>query len=184
MRLLPALFAALVCASAASAQEKPTEPAPAPVAVPVPAAAPEAQNASPPEDAKPSHRAHLSWEQRFAQANATHDGHLTLEQAKGGYTTVARHFHDIDLDGKGYVTEEDVRTWHKTQRAARHSGQSRESDPLQPRPAFQRMFPQNLQFNTSSDRTIPRTEHAPDSMPSVEATPAPELSSDKSAAPF
>jgi len=39
---------------------------------------------------------HITWEQRFEQANTTHDGHLTMVQAKVGYRTVARHFAAIE----------------------------------------------------------------------------------------
>jgi hypothetical protein len=31
-------------------------------------------------------RTHLTMEQRFEKANVTHDGHLTMDQAKTGYT--------------------------------------------------------------------------------------------------
>lgn len=92
-----------------------------------------------PVDAPAAQHARLNWEQHFAQANATHDGHLTLDQAKAGYVTIARHFHDIDADGKGYVTEDDVRAWHKQQRAARHPAKVSMTDDLGPRPAMLRM---------------------------------------------
>lgn len=88
------------------------------------------------DDAPPKHQ-RMTWEQRFAQANAAHDGHLTLEEAQAGYKTIAKHFKDIDADGKGYVTENDIRAWHALQRAARHRPQ--EEDPLRPRPAYQRL---------------------------------------------
>ena len=61
--------------------------------------------------------ARLTMEQRFEQANSTHDGHLTLEQAKSGYKTIARHFDAIDQDKKGYITEDDIRAYNKTQRS-------------------------------------------------------------------
>ena len=65
---------------------------------------------------KPTHT-RLTLEQRFEQANTTHDGHLTLDQAKAGYKSVARHFAAMDQDKKGYVTEDDIRSYYKTQRA-------------------------------------------------------------------
>ncbi|MDQ2804130.1 MAG: EF-hand domain-containing protein [Pseudomonadota bacterium] len=41
-------------------------------------------------------------DERFQQANSTHDGHLTLDQAKSGkLKSVARHFDAIDKDHKG-----------------------------------------------------------------------------------
>lgn len=58
--------------------------------------------------------------QRFEQANTTHDGHLTLDQAKLGMKSVARHFDAIDKDHKGYVTEADIHSYYKGLRAARH----------------------------------------------------------------
>src|SRR4051812_42672354 len=71
---------------------------------------------------------HMSWEERFTEANTSHDGHLTVEQAKLGYKTVARHFRDIDTDAKGFVTENDIRAWHAMQKAARQSRAA--EDPL------------------------------------------------------
>jgi hypothetical protein len=62
----------------------------------------------------------LSWEQRFANANTTHDGHLTLAQATAGDASLARHFTAIDQGNKGYITEDDVRAYRKTQRALHH----------------------------------------------------------------
>src|SRR6185437_4786344 len=95
-----------------------------------PAAAPSHADAT----AQPHHR--MTWQQRFAQANLTHDGHLTLDQAKGGDATVARHFAEIDVGSKGYVTEDDIAAWHKLQRATRHPAPSKAEDSLRPRPAL------------------------------------------------
>lgn len=56
---------------------------------------------------------------RFAAANATHDGHLTEAQAEaGGLRKVARNFAAIDTDHKGYVTLQDVQAWRHALRAA------------------------------------------------------------------
>jgi hypothetical protein len=63
---------------------------------------------------------HATMQQRFEQANVTHDGHLTLDQAKTGYKSVARHFDAIDQDKKGYITEDDIRAYYKTQRTLHH----------------------------------------------------------------
>ena len=52
---------------------------------------------------------HATMQQRFEQANVTHDGHLTLDQAKTGYKSIVRHFDAIDQDKKGYITEDDIR---------------------------------------------------------------------------
>ena len=74
-----------------------------------------------PATAPAAHHARVTWQKRFEQANTSHDGHLTLEQARTGYKTVARHFMEIDVAGHGYVTEDDVRAWHK-QRAGDFGG--------------------------------------------------------------
>lgn len=68
---------------------------------------------------KPAHP-HATMQQRFEQANVTHDGHLTLDQAKTGYKSVARHFDAIDQDKKGYITEDDIRAYYKTQHTLHH----------------------------------------------------------------
>jgi hypothetical protein len=63
---------------------------------------------------------HLSLNERFAAANTTNDGHLTLDQARAGMPMAARHFAAIDKDNKGYVTLADIHTYLKEQRALRH----------------------------------------------------------------
>jgi hypothetical protein len=63
---------------------------------------------------EPAHK-RLTMDQHFQQANVTHDGHLTEEQAQSGYKSIARHFAAIDKDKKGYVTEDDIRAYNKTQ---------------------------------------------------------------------
>jgi hypothetical protein len=87
------------------------------------------------DDPPPAQHARMTWEQRFASANTAHDGQLTQEEAKAGYLAVARHFHEIDTEGKGYVTENDVRAWRATQKPTRPLKDPPE-DPLRPRPAF------------------------------------------------
>lgn len=66
------------------------------------------------------HRTYLSLAKRFALANTSHDGRLTLAQAKvgKGMRNVARHFDEIDATHKGYVTEADIKAWYKARRAA------------------------------------------------------------------
>jgi hypothetical protein len=101
MRILLPLLAAAVCAFPAYAQTTITPPA----------------------------RAHLTMAQRFEQANVTHDGHLTLDQAKSGYKSVARHFAAIDVDKKGFITEDDIRAYNKAQRALHHQSASTHHQP-------------------------------------------------------
>jgi hypothetical protein len=55
---------------------------------------------------------HQTMHDRFTAANTTHDGHLTLEQAKAGYKSVAKKFDAIDKDRKGYVTEADIHAYY------------------------------------------------------------------------
>jgi Ca2+-binding EF-hand superfamily protein len=66
-----------------------------------------------------SHQTRVTWQERFAKANAAGDGHLTLEEAKTGFPLVAKHFTNIDVDGKGYITEGDLRTWYALRKVAR-----------------------------------------------------------------
>lgn len=100
-----------------------------------------AQAADPPKACPPPvHAARVTWQQRFAAANVSHDGHLTLEQAKGGYPAVARHFQDIDADHKGFVTEDDLRAWRATRKAARRQAKPPE-DRLRARSAVQHVDP-------------------------------------------
>jgi hypothetical protein len=83
-----------------------------------------------------AHGARMTWEHRFEQANLAHDGHLTLEEAKGGYAVVAKHFEDIDADHKGYVTENDIKAWRVMRKAA-HRLAKPEEDRLKPSNAMQ-----------------------------------------------
>jgi hypothetical protein len=62
----------------------------------------------------------MSAREKFEAANTAHDGRLTLEQAQaGGMRGVARHFAEIDLDHKGYVTLQDIHAWKRAKHAAR-----------------------------------------------------------------
>lgn len=145
-RLLPLLLLPCLC-QFAYAEEPLTEEAPA--TAPAAATAPTVAVSSVPE-----RHSRLSWEEHFEQANVAHDGHLTLDEAKSSYRTIARHFHDIDVDGKGYVTQNDVRAWHAFQKAGRAHVQAPE-DPLRPRNAFQQqVFQQQRPLNTSADQTV------------------------------
>jgi len=124
MRLMPLLFVLPLFFFQARAQTTPVPP-PAP---PAAAAAADAPGAAPGATAHASPKPHrMTWEQRFAEANVTHDGHLTLQQAEAGYPTIARHFHEIDADKKGYVTEEDISNWHKQLHATHHAHQGQPS---------------------------------------------------------
>ena len=67
--------------------------------------------------------AHQPMRERFAAANTTHDGHLTLAQAQAAdLEAVVRNFDAIDAEHRGYVTLDDVRGFMKARRAARQAG--------------------------------------------------------------
>lgn len=71
-----------------------------------------------PKTTSADHKPRLTWQQHFDQANAAHDGHLTLEEAKAGYPSIVRSFDEIDVGHKGYLTEDDISAWHQARRAA------------------------------------------------------------------
>jgi hypothetical protein len=94
--------------------------------VPVPAAPPDAPAQAAPPDAAPAparpraQRPRGTFAQRFNAANTTHDGKLTLEQARAArFRSVVRNFTAMDRDGKGYVTRHDVVAYRKALRAQR-----------------------------------------------------------------
>ncbi len=118
IRLLAVL---LLVAPAAFAQPAP-EAGPAPEAAPPPAAAPQGAPGG-----------HMSPREKFEAANTTHDGRLTIEQARaGGMRGVVRNFAGIDADHKGYVTLQDIQAWHRAQHAARLARQSPPASPTAP----------------------------------------------------
>ncbi len=107
--MIPAFAAlALFISTHTALAQAPAPPAPAVAAPAVPAA-------------KPVRRVHVTrLEQQFAKANTSHDGHLTLEQAKAArMRSVVTHFAEIDRGAKGYVTIEDLQTESARARAAR-----------------------------------------------------------------
>lgn len=118
MRLVLPLAALLLLAAPAYAQTTPPASPPPQVT-----AAPPATPAPAPQATAPAKHHRLTMEQRFEQANTTHDGHLTPAQAKAGYSTVSQHFTAIDTDKKDYVTEDDIRAWEKAARDRRHEAQ-------------------------------------------------------------
>ena len=117
---LPLVVAVSLLALQAQAQT--TAPAPSPSSPPA-ASAPPSSTLAPAETPAAPRRTHsrMTLQQRFDAANTTHDGHLTLDQAKLGLPMVAKHFDAIDKDKKGYVTIGDIHAYASQRRAARHS---------------------------------------------------------------
>lgn len=110
MRYLIPAFASLVMATASLPGYAQTPAPPAEQNTTTPPAA-----AAKPATPKPN-----KLSQRFAKANTTHDGHLTLAQARAAkWSQVVKHFSQIDADNKGFVTEQDIRTAAAAARAAK-----------------------------------------------------------------
>ena len=72
-----------------------------------------------------THHRRRTAKQRFDEANTTHDGKLTLDQAQTAKMgRVAKNFDAIDTGHKGYVTLAQIKAYNKAQRAARKSSKS------------------------------------------------------------
>lgn len=96
----------------------PSAGSPAPATADAPPAAASPSGAKAP--AARAGRAHRTLAERYAAANTTHDGKLTLEQARSGHLrAVVRDFSSIDKSKKGYVTLDEIRAHQSEQRAAR-----------------------------------------------------------------
>jgi len=81
-----------------------------------------AEQVAPPIKPAPApRRARRTLDERFEEANTTHDGHLTLEQARAKMPAVARDFAAIDTDNKGYVTLDQIKAERRAKRAARRA---------------------------------------------------------------
>ena len=50
-------------------------------------------------------------DERFYNANTTHDGHLTREQARGKMPNVYIYYSAIDTQHKGYVTLDEIKAY-------------------------------------------------------------------------
>src|SRR4051812_4276304 len=113
MRLATFLLASVLIAGAAQAQvvsplggstnnpQGPTPPAPA---ASTPSDSGAAATATP-----RAHRSRRTLAERFDAANTTHDGKLTLSQARAGrLNAVARDFAQIDKEKRGYVTIDEI----------------------------------------------------------------------------
>jgi len=78
-----------------------------------------------PANAAPTHR-RRTMQERFDAANTTHDGHLTLEQARAGrMNAVVRDFAEIDTAKRGYVTLDDIKEHRRAVRQAKKTAAPR-----------------------------------------------------------
>jgi hypothetical protein len=69
----------------------------------------------------PEHQGRRSAAQHFSDANTSHDGKLTLDQATSGYKSIAKSFSQIDVSHHGYVTMDDIKAWRAAKKAARQA---------------------------------------------------------------
>ena len=84
------------------------------------------------------HHGRRGAEQHFADANTTHDGKLTLDQAASGYKSIAKSFNQIDINHHGYVTFEDIKAWRAEKKAARQAAKDAGNGVVRVSPAMQR----------------------------------------------
>jgi hypothetical protein len=101
----------------ASTPSASTPPNPVPAAPATPTAPSSGLTARP---IAPQTHHRMTMAQRFEAANTTHDGHLTLAQAKSAnMTRVYKNFDQIDTAKKGYVTIDDLHAFNRARRHAR-----------------------------------------------------------------
>lgn len=62
--------------------------------------------------------------ERFAAADANHDGKLTREEADAKMPMVARNFDQIDKAQKGYVTLDEIQAFSRERMAARRAAKA------------------------------------------------------------
>ena len=127
---LPLLVAALLLATPVLAQTPLTGTAPPTTNAP-PLAGTAAQPGTPPATAPDTDRpgrqprarsGRHTMADRFEAANTSHDGKLTLDQARAGHmNAVVRDFSAIDTTNKGYVTLAEIREHNRAARAARRA---------------------------------------------------------------
>jgi hypothetical protein len=114
---IAALSVALIAAPAFAQTPAPATTAPATTAPDTAAPATTPDTAAQP--AKPAPKPRMTASQRFDAANTSHDGRLTLDQARAAkIAPVVKNFSAIDKDGKGYVTKADIAAWRKANRSA------------------------------------------------------------------
>jgi hypothetical protein len=120
--ILPAFLVLSLAPGLAFAQQDNSAPPPPPGADMPPPGGPDMPPPPPGGDWKHGDK-HHDWKQheaemeakfkaKFDAANTTHDGHLTLAQAKAAnMRPVVDHFGEIDWQNHGYVTVGEVEAW-------------------------------------------------------------------------
>ncbi|MGI4976493.1 MAG: hypothetical protein ACRYG6_06080 [Janthinobacterium lividum] len=72
------------------------------------------------------HAGRKTAQQRFEDANTTHDGHLTEAQAQAAHMRgVATHFAEIDSHHRGYITLDEIHSWRAERRAERKAAREK-----------------------------------------------------------
>ena len=114
-----------------------------------------------------AHHGRKTAAEHFADANTTHDGRLTMDQASAGYKSIAKSFKEIDVDHHGYVTMDDIKAWRAAKKAARAAAKHAASEGadsaagiMRPIPAAQRWLGPKA-TNTSTDMIAPTSTDRP-----------------------
>lgn len=122
MRLAVFFLSAVLALPAAAQSLSPTAGSPGPAAA-APGAPPTmapAESTPGPAIKTPTKRTRRSAQQRFTEANTSHDGKLTLEQAQTAkMRRVVDNFDAIDTKKHGYVTMAEIKAFNHQQRMAR-----------------------------------------------------------------
>jgi hypothetical protein len=114
-----------------------------------------------PTQASTAPHTRVSAKDHFANANTTHDGRLTLDQATSGYKSIAKSFQQIDVSHHGYVTMDDIKAWRAAKKAARQAAKQAASDASDTMNGVVRPVPATRQLNgakaldTSTDMVAP-----------------------------
>jgi hypothetical protein len=115
MRIFAAAAATMLLLAGAAQAQAPMTGTTTPLASPAaPVVAPPAAAT---KGAPAAQRRGRTLQERFDEANVTHDGHLTREQAKAKMPAVARDFDQIDTTKAGYVTVDQIRDHTREARA-------------------------------------------------------------------
>jgi len=119
-------FMGLAMLSAAHAQTATAPAAAAPSTPPPPAATtPETPPALTARPITPQTHHRMTMAQRFEAANTSHDGHLTLVQAKSAnMSVVVKNYDQIDTSKKGYVTLDDIHAYYRSRHRTPAKGAS------------------------------------------------------------